>query len=287
MVMETSSSSSRSDARSPFAGCAILVAAVLVMLFLIGFSTYALFGQYAEIERFTASRPVVVGVEALEGREGELNALAERLEVFREQVLGGEQALIDLTPGEMNLAIAAYEAFKDLRGSLRVESAGADGTLRLAISYRLNGKPRLGRDGEDWVTSDPRYLNGTLVTRPALTDGEVVLRIEAIEVPGGIPVPREFIDLMSPYRVAGRYVGDAAIGPAMGRLTRVEVADGKLRLQRVPGEKAAGAIERGEVDSASGRLFLFLGVAACVFLMIAGTVVFIGLRAKAAREGRR
>ena len=31
---------------------AILVAAVLVMLFLIGFSTYALFGQYAEIERF-------------------------------------------------------------------------------------------------------------------------------------------------------------------------------------------------------------------------------------------
>ena len=195
--------------------------------------------------------------------------------------------MIDLTPGEMNLAIAAYEAFKDLRGSLRVESAGADGTLRLAISYRLNGKPRLGRDGEDWVTSDPRYLNGTLVTRPALTDGEVVLRIEAIEVPGGIPVPREFIDLMSPYRVAGRYVGDSAIGPAMGRLTRVEVADGKLRLQRVPGEKAAGAIERGEVYTASGRLFLFLGVAACVFLMIAGTVVFIGLRAKAAREGRR
>lgn len=269
-------------ARSPFAGCAILIAALLVMVFLIVFSVVTLFRQFNEIAKFTGEKPVPVEVSPVENQEASLNSLAERLEIFRQQLSGKTEASLALTPGEMNLAIAAYEPFKELRGTFRI--IGVEGeTLRIAISFPLNGKPRLAREGEGGlVASDSRYLNATLTAHPVLLKREVVLRLDNIEVPGA-QVPREFIEQMSPYRITERYVGDAVIGPAMAKLTRVGVVDGKVVLTRVPGENPADAISNEQVNSASSRFFMVLGVVACVFLLFAGAVVFIGLRSKARR----
>lgn len=273
---------SAASARSPFAGCAILIIALLVMVFLIVFSVFTLFRQFNEIARFTGTAPVPVEVSALEDREAALNSLAEKIEVFRQQLAGTSEATLSLDPEEMNLAIAAYEPFKDLRGTFRVLTA-TDGALRIAISFPLNGKPRLTRDGEaGWVTSDPRYLNATMIAKPGLLQREVVLQLDDLLVPGA-SVPREFIGQMSPYRITERYRTDPQLGPAMAKLTRVAVTDGKLVLARVPGETPADMITDEKVDSASGRLFLFLGIAACLFLIFAGTIVFVGLRTKAAK----
>jgi hypothetical protein len=269
-------------ARSPFAGCAILITAVLVMVFLIGFSILTLFRQYDEIVKFTADTPLAPEVTPLENEEAALNNLAERVESFRQQITGNSAATLALTPAEMNLAIAAYAPFKDLRGAFRVLDAEND-MLRIAISFPLNGKPRRTRHGESgWITSDPRHLNGTLVTRPALSQGEVILRIESIEVPGAT-VPRGFIDQMSPYRIAERYLQHPGIGPAMAALTGVAIADGRLVFSRTPGETPAGNITDAEVDRAGGRFFTILALAACLFLIFAGAVVFIGLRSRSSR----
>jgi hypothetical protein len=278
--MSSSQSAPDTSARSPFAGCAILIAALLVMLFLIVFSTITLFRQFHEIAKFTGEKPVKVETSSIENQEAALNGLAERLESFRQRLGdGGQEASLALTHEEMNLVIAAYAPFKDLRGTFRVLSADG-GVLRIGISFPLNGKPRLARDGEDgWVRSDPRFLNGVLVARPALLKQEIVLQLDAIEVPGA-KVPDEFIGQMSPYRITERYRTDPVLGPAMAKLTRVEVADGRLVLKRVPGESPADLIGKEQVDSASGRLFTVLGVAACVFLLFAGVIVFLGLRAK-------
>jgi hypothetical protein len=225
---------------------------------------------------------VPLEVSPVENQEAALNALAERIEIFRQQLSGSEATTLALTPDEMNLAIAAYEPFKELRGTFRILSVEGE-TLRIAISFPLNGKPRLAKKGEGGViTSDPRYLNGTMVARPGLLQREVVLKLDNLEVPGA-KVPREFIEQMSPYRITERYLTDPVLGPAMAKLTRVGVADGKLVLTRKPGEVPSDVISREQVDAASGNLFLFLGIAACVFLLFAGTVVFIGLRAKAAK----
>ena len=281
--MKAPGDSTDASARSPFAGCAILIAAVLVMVFLVGFSIVTLYRQFNEIAKFTAEKPVVITVSPTEGQEAALNALAERLETFRQKLAGEEEASLALTPDEINLAIAAYEPFKDLRGTFRIDSV-EDDTLKIAISFPLNGKPRLTRDGETgWITSDSRFLNGTLVAKPALLKREVVLRIEDIKVPGAT-VPREFIEQMSPYRITERYLSDPVLGPAMAKLTRVGLADGKLVFTRLPGEIPADVIGKEQVDSAGSRLFLILGIVACVFLMFAGIVVFIGLRAKAGRN---
>lgn len=271
------------SARSPFAGCAILIAALLVMIFLIVFSTYTLFRQFGEISKFTAETPAKIEISPVEGQEPALNGLAERLESFMQQLSGEESAAISLSVEDLNLAIAAYESFKDLRGTFRVLEI-SDHSMRIAISFPLNGKPRLTREGESgWVTSDPRYLNATMVARPALLKRELVLRIESLEVPGS-QVPKEFIEQMSPYRITERYVTDPVLGPAMAKLSKVELDDGCLVLSRIPGEVPVDEISRDEVDSARSRFFTILGLAASVFLFIAGAVVYFGLRAKAARE---
>lgn len=271
------------SARSPLAGCAILIAALLVMVFLIVFSTRTLFRQSNEIAKFTAPQPVPVEVAALENQDALLNGLAERLEAFRQQLTGNAPARLALTPAEMNLMIAAYEPLRDFRGTLRVAGVAGD-TLRLAIAFPLNGKPRLARkDERGWITSDLRYLNGVLIARPVLAKRELVLQIDALQV-AGAQVPHEFIEQMSPYRVSERYLTDRALGPAMAKLTQVGIADGKLVFTRVAEGNPSGGIGKQQVDSASRRLVAILGIVACVFLVGAGMVVFIALRAKARRE---
>ncbi|MBC8128318.1 MAG: hypothetical protein H8M99_14350 [Gloeobacteraceae cyanobacterium ES-bin-144] len=272
----------QASARSPFAGCAILIAALLVMVFLIGFSTYALFRQYNEIAKFTSDKAAPLQISSIENSEATLNALASRFELFRQQLSGDAEASLTLTPEEINLAIAAYEPFKDLRGTFRVLDGHGE-TLRIAISFQLNGKPRLARKDETgWLTSDPRFLNAVLVARPALFKNEVVLKLDTIEV-SDAKVPIEFIEQMSPYRITERYLATPEIGPVMARLTRVETSGGRVVLKRVPGEQPADKIGNEQVDAASSRFFMILGIMACVFLTFAGVVVFLGLRAKARR----
>lgn len=268
------------SARSPFAGCAILIAAMAVMTFLIGFSVLTLFRQFNEIAKFTSDKPAPVEQTILENKEPDLNSLAERVEKFRQDLAGDSIATLALSADDVNLAIASHEAFKELRGTFRVASIEGE-TIRIAISFPLNGRPRFAKKGEPgWIASDSRYLNGTLVARPRLMKHEVVLSLDTIEVPGAT-VPREFIDQMSPYRITERYLANHDIGKAMAKFTRVEVSDGKIVLTRNPKETPADTISDSEVDSASGRLFTAIGIAACVFLGFAGIIVLLGVRAKA------
>jgi hypothetical protein len=265
--------------RSPFAGCAILITAFLVMVFLIGFSILTLFRQFNEIAKFTAGSPVSIQVPPLENQEEELNRLAVKIESFRQQLLTDAASSLSLSPEEMNLAIAAYEPLKELRGTFHISKIEKH-QLFIDISFPLNGKPRLTRENEPgWITSDSRYLNATLIARPELHQKEVVLAIDSIKVPEA-SVPPEFIGQMSPYRIAERYLADPNLGPAMANLTRVDVADGKLILARNPGENPVGLITNKQVDSASNRLFKAFGIAAAVFLTFAAIVIFIGIRAK-------
>lgn len=271
------------SARSPFAGCAILITALAVMVFLIGFSVLTLFRQFNEIEKFTGEKPVPIEVSPVENQEPALNELAERIEIFRQGLAGDTEASLALSAVDLNLAIAAYDAFKELRGTFRV--IGIEGeTVRIAISFPLNGKPRFAREDEPgWIASDSRFLNGTMVARPSLLSREIVLALNAIEVPGKKVAP-EFIEQMSPYRITERYLLDPVLGPAMAKLTRVGVADGKVIFTRNPKEKPVDLITDSQVDSASRRLFKTLGIAAACFLIFAGIIVFIGVRAKARKS---
>lgn len=269
--------------KSPFAGCAILIAAVAVMLFLIIFSVTVLFRQFNEIAKFTDEQPEPLTIEKLENREGELNALAEKIEAFRQSVADGETSILELNADEINLAIATYEPFKDLRGTFQVSEISPE-ALRAKISFQLNGKPRLAKEGEvGWIASDPRYLNATMVTVPGLLQREVILQIRHIVVEGA-EVPTEFEEQMSPYRIAERYIGTEGIGTVMAQLTDIELDEGVIRFIKTKGQAPAETVTNDEVDIASKRLFIFFGIAACLFLLFAATIIFFALRLKKNQE---
>jgi len=268
---------------SPFAGCTIMVIGISVMLFLVIFSVVVLFRQFDAITKFTGEEPVRIKVVGLEDRETELNRLAEKVETFRLAVGDGKTAVLELTPEEMNLAIAAYEAFKELRGMLGILKI-EEGGVHFDISFRLNGKPRLAKGDEGRIIgSDSRYLNGIMIAEPGLLGGEVVLQVRDIEVEDA-DVPQEFLDQMSPYRIAERYVGSEGIGTIMAQLTDVKLADGVIRFEKKSGEVPKDTVTDEELDQASKRLFTVLGIVASVFLLFVAIIIFVGLRLKKRRE---
>lgn len=269
----------QATARSPFAGCAIFICVFVMMIFLIVMSVVTFFRQYAAIEKFTFEQPAPVEVSSVEDREAELNQLAERLENFRQQLIDDKDTSLALTADDINTALAVYEPLKELRGTFRVREIG-DKDIRIDVSFPLNGKPRLSRDGEGGMfTTDNRYLNGTLAATPELFEGEVVLQISAIEVPGKTVVP-EFVERMSPHRITERYKTDPVIGAAMKKLTGLSLADGTLILRRQEGEKILTTIDDKQVDSAAGRMFKFFAIGASFFLLFAAVIIFLGLRRK-------
>jgi hypothetical protein len=272
------------SARSPLAGCTILIVCVCVMIFLVGFSTWVLFRQADEIMKFTSDKPTPVKLEVIESRESDVNSLSERLETFRQSLDREDATAFELSPADLNLAIASLPSLSEFRETFHVREIREDGKIVLDVSLRLNGKPRRTREGESgFMTSDPRYLNGTLLVRPELAQQEVILRIDSIEVPGST-VPPQFREQMSPYRITERYKTDPVIGGAMKKLTGLTVTDGKIILRKNPGELAPDTVSAEDVDSAAGRLFKWLGIAACVFLAFVAFVLFIGIRARRRKE---
>ncbi len=255
------------SSRSPAAGCAIITAAILSLAFLAGFTIWSLFKLDRELARFTEDQQDPVPVPGLESHAAEVNHLNSKLETFRTDAGNRRPARLALSPLEINLAIAAFDAFKDLRGTFAVRSLDDD-RLHIAISFPLRGSPLEG---------GYRYLNGTMIASPRLDGGELVLDIERIET-SGAGVPDGFIGQMSPYRLTERYRDHPALGPWLARLSSVEVADGAVRLAAVPGAPAPDAAER---KLPGGPLLRTAAVFGAVFLLFLAVAVF------ALRHGKR
>ena len=259
------------SARSPFAGCTILIVAVAIIVFLVVFSLWNMFRLDQELAKFTSPVAAPVPLTALDGQEAMLSELKARIEAFRGTQPPRDSRLA-LSADDLNACIAAFAAFKDLRHTLHVRSVETDHLL-IDISFPLNARPFGGH---------ARFLNATMVAVPELVQGEVILRVLELRVPG-TTVPPEFLGQFSPYRVFERYRSDPVLGPAMQQLTGLEIRDGRVVLRVVPGETPPANAPDKSTPS-GGNTVKLIGVAACLFLVFAGTVIFVGLRKSAARN---
>ncbi len=278
----------QATARSPFAGCLILILALLMLVFLIGFTAWMPFRQAAEIEKFTVTAPTPLAIDPIEGNEAKVNDLVARLEAFRNGLQDDvtKPARIELSADDLNLAIAAFTPVEELRGSFRIREVTADALL-IDICYKLNGRPRRTKEGEEGLmSSDPRYLIGTIKGRPQLMRRELVLKVDALEVPGSV-VPEGFMNHFSTLRIFEKSLKDPLLGPAMAAMTRATLEDGKMVLARIPGEVPPDVVSDADFKKGGGRLITWLGIGACAFLAFAALMVFYGIRRqkKAEREG--
>ena len=107
--------SEKKAAHSPFAGCTIIIAAAVMMLFLVGFTIWSLFKVDSEISKFTENTQIVTPVLDPTNYEDEFNDLSRRLDGFRAAVLGKESAELILSAQDLNLCIAAHTQFQELR----------------------------------------------------------------------------------------------------------------------------------------------------------------------------
>ena len=121
---------------------------------------------------------------------------------------------------------------------------------------------------------------GTAAGNTASSSPDVAAIAEIETVPAPVaPFAQDLLD----EELAAWIERSAALSPG-GLGVSVEVADGKVVLKRIPGESPKDEISRDQVNSASNRFFMVLAVAACIFLSLAGIVIFLGLRKKASKS---
>lgn len=245
-----------------------MIVALLSLTFLVSFGIWNLFKLDKELAKFTESEPEPAPVPDLVDNAAAVNVLTSKLETFATDHGNERVAQLSLNAEEINLALAAFEEFEELRQSFSVRSI-EDGKLHIDISFPLRGSPT--------KSSEFRYLNGTMIATPQLAGGEILLAIDRIEVPGKT-VPDGFVGQLSPYRLAERYLEDDNLGPWMARLTGLQVADGALVLainpEQTPPDSEPASVEPRHLIRA-----------AIVFGMV--LLGIIGLMVFAVKQGRR
>ncbi|MDA1006530.1 MAG: hypothetical protein O3A87_08640 [Verrucomicrobia bacterium] len=255
--------------RSPLAGCTIVIVGICAMAFLVGFVIWNLFKLDKEIAKFTTDQAVPIPAPDLVEDITAYNDFKSRIEIFKDTEGNGDDATLELTAHDINMAIASFDEFTELRHTFSVSEV-VDGKLHIAISFPLRGKP---------LSDEMRYLNGTMIAVPKLVGDEIILDIEKIEVPDAV-VPDGFIGQMSPYRISQRYMEDELLGGWMKRLTAVSVNDGKVALT-VNAAQAAEEELPEDVSPFVNRFLLVTGASAAGFI---GIVVILALLAKRRRK---
>jgi len=201
--------------RGPLPGCIIISIGVLVFASLITFSIWTGIRQNQAIDEFTDENPDKLPVERLE--ENAAAGLDAGLRALGNAARAGTAAELRLDAAQLNHLIATDPALAELRGQLHIERISGS-TISCRMSYPMNTLP--------W-SNTRRFLNARLELRPELSEGEPVLRVAAITVPGR-DLPAWFRDYFSIYQPLERTIRDDRFAPYIRQLSSFDLADGRL-----------------------------------------------------------
>ena len=252
---------------SPFAGCSIFIIAGILVLGMIGFTTWSYFKVKGTIENFTSETPKPVTLLETENKKTEQTALQEKLTTFKNNINTKQKGELSLNAEEMNLAIASFEILKPLRENLYV-TAIRDGQIEAQISYEI--KSHMGSD-------QMRYLTGSLVIEPELVEGGAFPRIVEIKPDKGGSIPEEFQKFISE-SLLHKVVNDDKIGPLFKSLSAVEIKGNTLIVTTDPNYKAAETIETDSQQSSLDKFMIGFGIIAVIFLAIVSFIIILSRR---------
>lgn len=216
---ESTPAQAHEPVRSPFAGCLILSLAAIIVLGLAFFAWWTVDQQAKEISKFTETKADPVEMLVPEEHQTELNTLVAKLQHFRHEVENKRASQLDLSTGDLNLAIASFDEGMQLRHTFFISKMTPE-HLFADISFKLGSSPFSDREN---------HLNAKLVTTPALTNGHIYLEVKKI-IPSIGTVPNPFREHLSPYLITEMYLEHPQIGPIMKALTGMHLTDDQISL---------------------------------------------------------
>lgn len=204
------------------------------LLTIVGFllwSGYTLVKQSREIDTFTADAPEAIIPADATGAERD--ALVAKLTALKNAVTAREPLEISLDTGELN-TLLSLQPFSEVRGLIRADKIEG-GLIHARISFILNALP----------PGSVRYLNGTLLCKPAVNAGAgLVMHTEDIQVPGKT-VAEGFLRryrqdgyldtmLVQEFRDDDQ---NGAIAAVLKAITAVEIAGDRVLIRYQPGQE--------------------------------------------------
>lgn len=295
MPAPNTDSRGKNDApRSPFAGCLILIVIGIVICILVGTTAYTLKKQTDAYQTFTEEEARPAPVEDPSKFPAKFNSLANRLRHFDHEVKNNRPAEIELTPLDLNLAIARFDALKNFRGQFHFDTI-TDTELSGTLHYPFNSNKNLPGFVRSILGIEARdnNLNGTFSGTPLLTDGKLILNFTKINSSRG-DIPEELLANISRVLISGELEKALEEDPenppellkTLRKLTSLSLRDGKLILTHTPGQVPPSVKEESDAMATKAKQLIALGAVIFILTMIL-FFILMSRRQKAKREAAR
>jgi hypothetical protein len=200
-----------------FYGCIIAIVLALLMAIMVAVGVYIGYRFLNQlVDQYTATAPR--DLPKVEMPPEKRQALKDRAEAFRKAVEAGSpvEPLV-LTSDDLN---ALIEEEPDLKGKIYVKIEGEEIKGQVSIPLEKIGLPML----------KGRYLNGEADFKASLSEGILVVTLDAIEV-NGQRVPDQAMNDIRKQNLAKDAYKDAKNAEMLRKIESLEVKDGKVILK--------------------------------------------------------
>ena len=211
------------------AGCGIFLVILAMVVFLASVSVYSYFDHKNAFVAFSEETITPTEIASTTDTEA-ITALDKKFSDFGSLVKEKKQASMELSAGEINLAIAHFEKLAEFKNTLYVTDI-TDTHIEARSSFPINA----GFDGV-------RHFNGKLLLKPVIAQGSIFPIVDKAEADTGEGVPEKVLQAIPVLMFAG-YRNDESIQNVFHKLTKVELIDGKLHITSNPASTATPIIE--------------------------------------------
>ena len=201
-------------------GCLFYGCLTLLVVFLAGAIAMYFAGRYVYKKAVSYTSTAPAALPKTEMPAEKLAELQQRVTAFGDALKDQKTSqAISLTADELNALFANDPSFKDFKDKFHV---AVDGN-------KIKGSLSLPLKGIGWGLDD-RYLNGAATLKVALSNGQLIVNLDALEV-NGQPVSESFMTNVRLKNLAQDAMNNPQNAAAIRKFESIEVEGGKITIK--------------------------------------------------------